>query len=70
MDDGRIIDTQRTPLVAQFDYSFRKDGMCLYTGDRYFDEMDKPVTDPAKDKPSRTINCCKARFGRNKPLYF
>lgn len=49
-----------------FDYSKVE---CPYTGNQYFDEDDQPTT-PDKDRPSRTINCCRVRFGANKPLPF
>lgn len=40
---------------------------CPYTDNRYYDENDNPTT-AEFDKPSRTVNCCKLRFGKNKPL--
>jgi lambda family phage minor tail protein L len=43
--------------------------LCPYTGNQYFDELDKPTT-AAKDKPSRTKNCCRLRFGEGKPWPF
>lgn len=42
---------------------------CPYTGSNYFDENDQATT-AGNDKPSRTVNCCKLRFGKNKPLPF
>ncbi len=49
-----------------FDYSR---AICPYTGSVYFDRQDRPTT-ADKDQPSRTINCCKIRFGENNPLPF
>lgn len=43
--------------------------LCPYTGTQYFDEQDKPTT-AANDKPSRTKNCCKLRFGEGQPWPF
>lgn len=40
---------------------------CPYAGTDYFDENDQPTT-AANDKPSRTVNCCRKRFGENAPL--
>lgn len=50
-----------------FDYS---KAQCPYTGTTYFDINDQPVAGAANDKPSRRLNCCKVRFGANKPLPF
>lgn len=52
---------------GQFDYSRAQ---CPYTGASYFDINDEPVTDPAKDVPSRRLGCCRARFGAANPLPF
>jgi lambda family phage minor tail protein L len=49
-----------------FDYS---KALCPYTGGDFFDELDQPTT-AANDKPSRTLNCCKLRFGVGQPLPF
>lgn len=43
---------------------------CPYTGSNYFDEFDQPVSDAAKDKPSRRLTCCKNRFGADAALPF
>lgn len=43
-----------------FDYSRSQ---CPYAGDNFFDDQDNPVTDPSEDRPSRTLNCCRVRFG-------
>lgn len=50
-----------------FDYS---KAQCPYTGSKFFDINDQPVTDRSEDAPSRRLNCCKVRFGKNKPLPF
>lgn len=52
---------------SKFDYAR---ATCPYTGTKYWDEEDKPVTNPAKDKPSRTKNCCRLRFGKDQPWPF
>jgi lambda family phage minor tail protein L len=51
---------------VRFDYS---KAQCPYTGDDYFDENNLPTT-ISKDRPSRTIACCKLRFGEDAPLPF
>lgn len=53
--------------IGQFDYS---KAQCPYAGSQYFDANDNPVTDPAQDRPSRRLSCCKKRFGENAPLPF
>lgn len=50
-----------------FDYSKAE---CPYTGNKYFDINDMPVSHPAQDAPSRRLSCCRARFGANNPLPF
>lgn len=55
------------PETGVFDYS---KAQCPYAGTNFFDINDQPVTDPAKDVPSRTLGCCRARFGRANPLPF
>lgn len=52
---------------GRFDYS---KAQCPYADNRYFDINDQPVSDPAKDVPSRRLNCCKVRFGSHAPLPF
>ncbi|WP_276122569.1 phage minor tail protein L [Pararhizobium qamdonense] len=49
-----------------FDYS---KALCPYTGTKYFDKQNLPTT-KAKDQPSRTVDCCKLRFGEKNPLPF
>jgi lambda family phage minor tail protein L len=44
--------------------------ICPYAGTNYFNELNQSVASPADDKPSRTVDCCKLRFGANKPLPF
>jgi lambda family phage minor tail protein L len=55
------------PATGQFDYS---KALCPYTGNNYFDRQNRPVTNPADDEPSRTIRCCRLRFGTNAVLPF
>lgn len=50
---------------TSFSYSKAK---CPYTGGTYYTEQDVVTLDPALDKPSRSITCCKLRFGENSPL--
>lgn len=58
----------RTFVPGQgYDYS---KAQCPYTGNQFFDVNDQPVSDPAKDYPSRRLGCCRARFGRSNPLPF
>ncbi len=52
--------------TGTFDYTR---AICPYAGSAYFDKQDLPTT-ADKDQPSRTINCCKIRFGENNPLPF
>jgi lambda family phage minor tail protein L len=52
---------------SSFNYS---NAMCPYTGTKYYDAENNPVTSAANDKPSRTVDCCKTRFGKNKVLPF
>lgn len=49
-----------------FDYSLAQ---CPYTGAQSYDVNDQPVTND-KDQPSRTLNCCRTRFGADQPLPF
>lgn len=55
------------PVTEEFDYS---KATCPYTGGTYWDESDAPTLDPAKDRPSRTLSCCRLRFGANNALPF
>lgn len=54
------------PGGAGYDYS---KAQCPYTGAQAYDINDAPVS-PALDHPSRTLNCCKVRFGADQPLPF
>jgi lambda family phage minor tail protein L len=51
---------------GDFDYS---KAQCPYAGTQSYDINDDPVTDDL-DKPSRTLNCCRVRFGADQPLPF
>lgn len=51
---------------SAFDYS---KAQCPYTGNEYFDINNLPTT-ADKDRPSRTLACCKTRFGESAPLPF
>ena len=42
-----------------FDYS---EVLCPYVGDRYFNARDQAVSDPAKDRCSRRLSGCRARY--------
>lgn len=57
---------QRNAADTDFDYS---KAQCPYTGTSYFNEKDEPTT-AALDKPSRSLNCCRLRFGEGKPWPF
>lgn len=48
---------------------YRGEG-CAYNGAAMFDEDDKPVTDPSKDKCSGRYVSCQKRFGENNILNF
>lgn len=56
----------RSFIDGSFNY---EKAQCPYTGANFFDENDEPTTYD-KDVPSRTINCCKVRFGEGQPLPF
>lgn len=58
---------QFNPITQTFDYS---KALCPYTGSRFYDENDVQVSGAAQDRPSRTLNCCRVRFGRNATLPF
>jgi lambda family phage minor tail protein L len=53
--------------TGQFNYDR---SLCPYTGSSYFNANDEAVTDPAEDMPSRSLNCCRLRFGANNPMPF
>ena len=54
------------PSINDYDYTGVK---CPYTGTLAFDANNNP-TSPDKDRPSRSLTCCKLRFGANNPLPF
>ena len=43
---------------------------CPYVGSSYFDIQDQPVASAAQDRASKTLGCCRARFGANAALPF
>lgn len=43
---------------------------CPYPGSAYFDINDQPVANPAQDRASKTLDCCRKRFGNNAALPF
>jgi lambda family phage minor tail protein L len=49
-----------------FDYS---KAQCPYAGSQSYDINNNPVAN-ALDEPSRSVECCKTRFGKNQPLPF
>ena len=55
------------PTTGVFDYA---KALCPYTGSKFYDANDVLVTNPAQDVPSRTLGCCKARFGEDGPFPF
>lgn len=50
-------------------WTYRGDG-CGYTGHAVADEFDQPTDDPEKDKCSKCLQGCRARFGRKAVLPF
>lgn len=50
-------------------WTYRGDG-CGYTGHAVADEFDQPTDDPEKDKCSKCLRGCRARFGRKAVLPF
>lgn len=50
-------------------WTYRGDG-CGYTGHAVADEFDKPTDDPEKDKCSKCLQGCRARFGKKAVLPF
>lgn len=50
-------------------WTYRGDG-CGYTGHPVADEFDQPTNDPKKDKCSKCLQGCRARFGRKAVLPF
>lgn len=50
-------------------WTYRGDG-CGYTGHAVADEFDQPTNDPEKDKCSKCLQGCRARFGRKAVLPF
>lgn len=56
------------PDTEAFEYD-TTDAACPYTGTAYFDEFDQPTT-AANDRASKSLDCCKLRFGENAVLPF
>lgn len=50
-------------------WTYRGDG-CGYTGHAVADEFDQPTDDPEKDKCSKCLQGCRARFGKKAVLPF
>jgi lambda family phage minor tail protein L len=50
-----------------WDYS---KAQCPYTGSKKYDINNQEVSAGKNDYPSRTLECCKTRFGKNQPLPF
>lgn len=51
------------------DFVYTK-AQCPYAGAQSYDINNQPVNDGADDVPSRTLKCCKVRFGEDQPLPF
>ena len=49
---------------------YRSGEGCDYSGKRYFDNDNQPVTNPALDVCNGTLSACKLRFGENSELPF
>ena len=43
---------------------------CQYAGNRYFDAMDNPVSDPTLDKCGGRVSSCQRRWGEWQPITF
>lgn len=54
-------------VTETFDYS---NAVCPYAGPKFYNQDDVEVPDASDDKPSRGLDCCRARFGRGNPLPF
>lgn len=62
----RIFDQSLNGGAGGFKYD---KAQCPYAGLQSYDVNNQPVTDD-KDAPSRTIECCRTRFGSDQPLPF
>lgn len=62
----RAWDKDMNAGAGAFDYS---KAQCPYAGTQSFDINNQPVSDE-QDKPSRTLSCCRTRFGADQPLPF
>ncbi len=60
----RSWDATKNGGAGGFDYT---KAQCPYAGAQAYDINDQPVAD-ALDYPSRTLDCCKTRFGEDQPL--
>lgn len=66
--DGAIL-PKRIIVANTCGWTYRGDG-CGYTGHAVADEFDQPTDDPDKDKCSKCLQGCRARFGRKAVLPF
>lgn len=66
--DGVIL-PRRIIVANTCNWEYRGDG-CGYTGHAVADEFDQPTDDPEKDKCSKCLQGCRARFGRKAVLPF
>lgn len=66
--DGVML-PRRIIIANTCNWEYRGDG-CGYTGHAVADEFDQPTNDPAKDKCSKCLQGCRARFGRKAVLPF
>lgn len=66
--DGAVL-PKRIIVANTCNWAYRGDG-CGYTGHAVADEYDQPTNDPKKDKCSKCLQGCRARFGANAVLPF
>lgn len=66
--DGAML-PRRIIVANTCGWTYRGDG-CGYTGHAVADEYDQPTDDPDKDKCSKCLQGCRARFGRKAVLPF
>lgn len=66
--DGVML-PRRIIVANTCNWEYRGDG-CGYTGHPVADEFDQPTNDPKKDKCSKCLQGCRARFGRKAVLPF
>ena len=66
--DGAVL-PRRIIVANTCNWTYRGDG-CGYSGHAVADEFDQPTTDITKDKCSKCLQGCRARFGKKAVLPF